>query len=143
MIGTFASATDLPDIAAPDIEYALLAPLFIISGAAVLGVIVEAFWPRKSRFPVQAGIAVVGIIAALVDTVWVFQEELDVVEGSRLARGTIAAEGALAIDGPGVIGWGLLLVFGLLSMLLFAERRLEGGLSGFTGRAADAPGSAA
>src|SRR5215203_475358 len=103
MIATYASATDLPDIAAPDIEYALLAPLFIIAGAAVLGVIVEAFWPRKSRFLVQAGIAVVGIVAALADTVWVFQD-LDVVEGSRLARGTIGAEGALAIDGPGVIG---------------------------------------
>ncbi len=143
MIDTFAAATDLPPISAPDIEYALLAPLFIISGAAVLGVIVEAFWPRKSRFVVQAGIAIVGIVAALVDTVWVFQEELKVVDGSHLARGQVAAEGALAVDGPGVFTWGILLIFGLLSMFLFAERRLEGGLSGFTGRAADAPGSAA
>ena len=98
MISTLASATDLPDIAAPKIEYALLAPLFIIAGAAVLGVVVEAFWPRASRFVVQAGIAVVGIVAALADTVWVFQD-LDVVDSSRLARGTVAAEGALAIDG--------------------------------------------
>jgi NADH-quinone oxidoreductase subunit N len=142
MIATYAAATDLPPISAPDIEYALLAPLFIIAGAAVLGVIVEAFWPRSSRFLVQTAIAVVGIVAAFADTVWVFQD-LDVIDGSRLARGQIAAEGALAIDGPGVFAWGILLIFGLMSMLLFAERRLEGGLSGFTGRAADAPGSAA
>lgn len=142
MITTYASATDLPDIAAPHIEYALLAPLFIIAGAAVLGVIVEAFWPRKSRFAVQAVIAIVGIIAAIADTVWVFQD-LDVVEGSQLARGQVVAEGALSIDGPGVFAWGILLIFALLSMLLFAERHLEGGLTGFTGRAADAPGSAA
>ena len=142
MISTYASATDLPDISAPHIEYALLAPLFIVTGAAVLGVIVEAFWPRKSRFLVQAVIAVVGIVAAFADTVWVFQD-LDVVDGSPLGRGKIAAEGALAIDGPGVLAWGMLLIFGLLSVLLFAERRLEGGLSAFTGRAADAPGSAA
>lgn len=142
MIYTIASAADLPKISAPEIEYALLAPLFIVAGAAVLGVIVEAFWPRKSRFAVQAGIAVVGIVAAFADTVWVFQD-LDVVKGSNLARGKVAAEGALAVDGPGVFTWGILLIFGFLSMLLFAERRLEGGLSGFTGRAADAPGSAA
>ena len=89
----------------------------------------------------QAGIAVVGIVAALVDTVWVFQDLI--VDGSHSHAAQIAAEGALAVDGPGVFTWGILLIFGLLSMLLFAERRLEGGLSGFTGRAADAPGSAA
>jgi NADH-quinone oxidoreductase subunit N len=142
MTATHILTADLPPISAPEIEYALLAPLFIVSGAAVLGVIVEAFWPRKSRFAAQAIIAIVGIIAALVDTVWVFQD-LEVVEGGGLARGKIAAEGALSIDGPGVFAWGILLIFALMSMLLFAERRLEGGLSAFTGRAADAPGSGA
>ena len=60
-----------------------------------------------------------------------------------MGRGQVAAEGALSIDGPGVFAWGILLIFALLSTLLFAERRLDGGLSSFTGRAADAPGSAA
>jgi NADH-quinone oxidoreductase subunit N len=142
MIAIRAITANPPPISAPHIEYALLAPLFIITGAAVLGVIVEAFWPRKSRFLAQTVLAIVGIVAALADTVWVFRD-LHVVDGALLARGQIAAEGALSIDGPGVFGWGILLVFALMSMLLFAERRLEGGLSAFTGRAADAPGSAA
>ncbi|AXT83914.1 NADH-quinone oxidoreductase subunit NuoN [Aeromicrobium sp. A1-2] len=142
MIASYVTATDMPPISAPHIEYALLAPLFIIAGAAVLGVVVEAFWPRSTRFLAQTILAVVAIIAAFGDTIWVFQD-LDVIEGGRLARGTVAAEGSLAIDGPGVFAWGILLIFGLMSMLLFAERRLEGGLSAFTGRAADAPGSAA
>ncbi|AWB93509.1 NADH-quinone oxidoreductase subunit NuoN [Aeromicrobium chenweiae] len=136
------TATDLPPISSPDIEYALLGPLFIIAGTAVLGVLVESFWPRASRFRTQVVLAVVGIVAALADTVWVYTD-LDTVDADLVARGKIAAEGALSIDGPGVFAWGILLVFGLLSMLLFAERRLEGGLSAFTGRAADAPGSAA
>lgn len=140
-VAGFASA-ELPPIDAPSIEYSLLAPLFIVTGAAVLGVIIEAFWPRPTRFVVQALLAVVGIVAALVSTVIVYTD-LDRVEASLQARGQIAAEGALSIDGPGVFTWGILLVFGLLSMMLFAERRLEGGLSSFTGRAADAPGSAA
>ena len=131
-------AAELPPLDAPSIEYSMLAPLFIITGVAVLGVIVEAVWPRTTRFTAQAILAVVGVIAALVDTVWVYQH-LDKVDDPELARGLIGAEGALSIDGPGVFTWGILLVFALMSMLLFAERRLEGGLSAFTGRAADAP----
>ncbi len=138
---SFLSA-ELPPIPAPDIEYSLIAPLLIIAGAAILGVLVEAFWARASRFTVQAVLAVVAIIAALADTVWVFTD-LDRIDAPLQARGQVATEGALSVDGPGVFTWGILLIFGLLSMLLFAERRLEGGLSSFTGRAADAPGSPA
>ena len=135
-------SAELPPIPAPEIEYSLLAPLMIIAGAAIVGVLVEAFWPRASRFAAQTVLACVAIIAALADTVWVYTD-LDPIESALTARGQIAAEGALSVDGPGVFAWGILLVFGLLSMLLFAERRLEGGLSAFTGRAADAPGSPA
>ncbi len=131
----------LPPISGPSIEYSLLAPLFIIAGVAALGIVVEAFWPRSSRFAVQAVLSIVGIIAALADTVWVYQH-LHEINGAHLARGQIGAEGAVSVDGPGVLTWGLLLLFGLMCLLLFAERRLEGGLSSFTGRAADAPGSA-
>ncbi len=130
-----------PPIDAPTIEYALLLPLFIVAGAAVIGVAIEAFWPRRTRFGVQAVVAIVAIAAALAATIWV-ATDLTIVEGDVLARGTIAAEGALSIDGPAVFTWGLLLVFGLLSVMLFAERSVEGGVSAFTGRAADAPGSA-
>ncbi|MET0929982.1 MAG: NADH-quinone oxidoreductase subunit NuoN, partial [Aeromicrobium sp.] len=79
---------------------------------------------------------------ALADTVWVYTD-LDRIDAPLQARGQVAAEGAITVDGPGVFTWGILLVFALMSMLLFAERRLEGGLSAFAGRAADAPGSAA
>lgn len=131
---------DVPDIPSPTVEYALLAPLLIVTGVAVLGVVLEAVLPRGRRFVPQAVLAVVGIVVALADTVWVYRA-LDPVESTRAGRGEIGVEGAVSLDGPGVYTWGILLVFGLLSMLLFAERRLEGGLSAFTGRAADAPGS--
>ena len=132
---------ELPPISGPDIEYALIAPILIITAAAVIGTLVEAFVPRRWRFEIQALIAVVGVVAALVDTVVVYQS-LDTIDNAQTARGQISTEGALSVDGPGVFTWGLLLVFALLSFLLFAERRLDGGLSAFTGRAADAPGSA-
>lgn len=138
----FAGKADLPPIPAPDIEFSLIAPMLIISGVAIVGVIIEAFWPRASRFQAQVVLAVVGIVAAFADTVWVYND-LDRVDADLVARGKVAGEGALSVDGPGVFTWGILLIFALLSMLLFAERKLEGGLSQFTGRAADAPGSPA
>jgi len=131
---------DLPDIPAPELEYALLAPLFIVAGGAVLGVVVEAVAPRSRRFAIQVVLALVTTVAALVDTVFVYTD-LDLVDVDRVARGQVGGEGALSLDGPGVFTWGMLLVFGVLSVLLFAERQLDGGLSSFTGRAADAPGS--
>jgi NADH-quinone oxidoreductase subunit N len=131
---------DLPPITGPSVEYDLIAPILIITAAAVIGTVVEAVVPRAQRFPVQAAVAVIGVVAALVDTVVVY-DALDVVKGGPTARGQISTEGALAVDGPSVVTWGILLVFALMSFLLFAERRLEGGLSAFTGRAADPPGS--
>ncbi|HSI26938.1 MAG TPA: NADH-quinone oxidoreductase subunit NuoN [Aeromicrobium sp.] len=126
-------------IAAPHVEYALIAPILIVSGGAVLATLVEALLPRRGRFAAQAGLAAATVVAALIDTVWVYRS-LDAI--GDLGRGQISTEGALAVDGPGVLTWGFVLVFALLSVAMFAERRLEGGLSAFTGRAADAPGSA-
>ena len=39
------------DFTAPSIEYSVLAPMLIVFGAAVLGVLIEAFVPRHSRGP--------------------------------------------------------------------------------------------
>lgn len=128
------------DIPAPVLEWDLIAPLMVLGAVAVVGVLLEAFVPRGPRFVVQASVAIGGVVAALGTTIWT-ATRTDVLDGDVLARGQVAAEGALSVDGPSLFTWGLLLVLALLSMLLFAERRLGGGLSAFTGRAADAPGS--
>ena len=52
-------------------------------------------------------------------------------------------EGTLALDGPTVFLWGVLLIFGIGGVLLFAERHLEGGVSAFAGQAAALPGTEA
>src|SRR5690625_453362 len=128
-------------IPTPDLEYSLLAPLMIVVGVAVIGVLIEAFWPRKGRFALQAAVAFAGLLAAAIDTVWVGMH-LSAVDGDLAAHGQIGGEGSLAFDGPAILTWGLLLIFGMLSIMLFAERTRDGGLSGFTGRAGDPPGSA-
>src|SRR5699024_3639243 len=97
--------------------------------------------PRRARFTAQVAVALGGLVAALGCTIWVAFDMVGA-EGDVTARGQVAAEGALAIDGPSVFLWGLLLLFGLTAMMLFSERRVEGGLTAFTGQAASPPGSA-
>lgn len=128
-------------IPAPSIDYALISPLLIVFGVAVVGVLVEAFAPRRLRIWIQPAVAATGALAALVVAIIVYIS-LDSV-GDGAGRGDVTAEGAIAVDGPGVVTWLALTLFAVLSFGLFAERRLEHGLSPFTGRAADAPGSAA
>jgi NADH-quinone oxidoreductase subunit N len=131
----------MPEFEAPSIAYAELWPLFAVFGTACLGVLVEGFWPREGRWRVQALIATAGLVAALVGTGLIGSGLSPVADGA--ARGLITTGGTLVIDGPTVYLWGLVLVFAVGGVALFAERRLESGVSAFAGQAAALPGTAA
>ena len=109
----------------PQIEYAQLWPMLLVFGVACAGVLVEAFLPRAARYAVQSLLTLAGLVAALVGTCLVAADLPTLGDGA--ARGLIAAEGTIAVDGPSVFLWGLVLVFAIGGVLLFAERRLEGG----------------
>ena len=126
---------------APSIEYSLLSPLLIIAGVAVTGVLVEAYAPRHLRYIIQTLLALGGVVAAFVATLLVAGELQERAGGA--AYGSIAAAGAVAVDGPSVFFWGTLLALSLISVLLFAERHLEGGVLSFAGQAAALPGTEA
>ena len=86
---------------APTIEYFTVSPILIVLGVAVLGVLVEAFVPRRRRYLVQVVLALVGIIAAIVTSVMIF---LDLNPGSANPKsGEVVAMGALAVDGPALV----------------------------------------
>ena len=126
---------------APTIEYFTVSPILIVLGVAVIGVLIEAFAPRPSRYVAQVAVALVGLLAAFVMAAIVF-ERLD--PGTSDPKvGKVVAEGALAVDGPAVFCWLLVLVLAVLSVLLFAERDLEGGVLAFAGQAAALPGTEA
>jgi len=128
----------------PTIEYAQLWPMLVVFGVACLGVVVEAFVPRERRYLTQAGLAVVGLVVALGGSIRVGTDLGKLTSaGDVVARGKLAAEGTLAVDGPSVFIWGLVLVFAIGGVLLFAERRLEAGVSAFAGQAAALPGTEA
>ncbi len=116
---------------APSIEYGRLTPMLIIFGAAVAGVVVEAFAPSSRRYGIQLGICISGVAAALIAVI--------ALAGTR----EVAMVGAVVVDGPALLMQGTILVVGLLALLLIAERNPTGGLAGFTPQAATVPGSAA
>lgn len=127
-------------IEAPSIEYGQLSPILIVLGVAVLGVLVEAFLPRRARYATQLALALGGQLAALGAVVWVHTDLGD-------SSGNSAAAGSLVVDRPALFLQGLLLLIGILGVLLIAERRIdaggESGLDAFTPQAAAVPGSLA
>ncbi|CAN5125063.1 NADH-quinone oxidoreductase subunit NuoN [soil metagenome] len=114
------------------IEYRALSPVLIVLGAAVLGVVVEAFAASVHRYRLQVIVASAALMAALVAVV-----------ASAGTRQT-AMMGAVAIDGVTLFAQGAILLIGLSTVPLIAERRRHGNaaeLAAFTPQASAAPGS--
>ncbi|MER5812532.1 NADH-quinone oxidoreductase subunit NuoN [Streptomyces sp. NPDC002033] len=127
-------------IPAPHIEYAQLAPTLIVVGAAVLGVLVEAFVPRKSRYYAQVFLSVIALAAAFAAVVAL------AAGGYGSTKAHIAAMGAIAVDGPALFLQGTILLASVVAVFTFAERRLDPAAHGnrvdsFAAQAASVPGS--
>nr|WP_093617212.1 NADH-quinone oxidoreductase subunit NuoN [Streptomyces indicus] len=135
-----AAAEPVAKIDSPQIEYSLIAPTLIVIGAAVLGILVEAFVPRRSRYYVQLFLSVVALVSAFAAVVAL------AADGRGTTESGIAAMGALAVDGPALFLQGTILLAGLVSVFTFAERRLDPEAHGnrvdsFAAQAASVPGS--
>ena len=117
------------DITSPEIAYAEIAPLLLVFGAALIGVLIEAFAPRGSRRALQIAVSCLGLLGALVATV--------------LLAGTneLVYNKAIAIDGPALFLQGTLAVLGLVAVLLLSERALDSSGGAVVARAAVLPGS--
>ncbi len=122
----------------PHIAYGRISPLLIVFTVALVGVVVEAFVPRAHRYLAQAALSILGLLAAFVAVIVVATQVHSVTGG---ARGAVEAEGAIAVDGPSLFLWGALLALSTVSVMLVAERQLEGGVSAFAGQAAAIPGT--
>nr|WP_202508168.1 NADH-quinone oxidoreductase subunit NuoN [Streptomyces sp. SID1046] len=127
-------------IPAPTIEYAQLAPTLIVVGAAVLGILVEAFVPRKARYYTQVFLAVAALASAFAAVVGL------AAGGYGSGKAHIAAMGAIAVDGPALFLQGTILLASIVAVFTFAERRLDPAAHGnrvdsFASQAASVPGS--
>lgn len=119
------------EIVAPTLEYRLLAPLILVLVGACLSVLVESTSRRGPRYGAQLIVSAVTLVASL----------LMLARNWHIGNTQIGAEGSVAVDGPTYFAWGALLLFGLLTALLFAERKVSDGLSQFTPMGSAVPGS--
>jgi NADH-quinone oxidoreductase subunit N len=137
-----AAGGPLTKFQAPKIEYAQLSPTLIVIGAALVAVLVEAFVPRKVRYHVQVFVAAVALVAG-------FAAVLALAAGGyATTKAHIAAMGAIAVDGPALFLQGTILLAALVSLFIFAERRLDPEAHGrrvdsFAAQAAAVPGGEA
>lgn len=103
----------------PKIEYAQLSPTLIVLGAAVIGILLEAFLPRKLRYGAQLVLSALGLVGAFAAVLGL------AISGHATTKAAVAGMGAIAVDGPTLFLQGTILLVGLVSVFVFAERRLE------------------
>ncbi|HVE63084.1 MAG TPA: NADH-quinone oxidoreductase subunit NuoN [Mycobacteriales bacterium] len=106
------------DIPAPDISYRSLAPVLVVAGVALLGVLIEAFADRDARRSLQVPVALAGLLGSLIFLVRLWP--------TTRGTGEIVAEGAIALDGPAVFLQGTIVLLAAASMLLLGERGSPG-----------------
>lgn len=132
----------------PSIEYFLLCPTLIVFGVATVGILVEAFLPRRIRYSAQVTLALAGLVAAFVAVV--------AVSRSVPSSGRAVVLGAVAVDRPALYMQGTVLLVAVLAVVFMAERSLtkashkatvasgvggSGGLDSFTPQASAVPDS--
>ncbi|WP_092603712.1 NADH-quinone oxidoreductase subunit NuoN [Actinopolyspora xinjiangensis] len=128
----------------PPIAYAAVAPVLIVLVAACLGVLVEAFVPRRQRWAVQVALSLLTVVCAGAALI---RHAREINTGGTTFADTVAV-------GPATLFlWGTLLALALGAILLIADRSIEPGgafvaetnaASGGTAsrHPADAPGAA-
>ena len=123
--------TNLPaEFQAAQVDYKAIAPMLVVFGGAIIGVLIEAFAPRTMRYAAQVTVAIASLVAALVVLVTVSVD----------AQG-ITLERAVVIDGPALFLQGAILLMSILGVLTMAERFGGEGADAFTPAGAAVPGS--
>lgn len=118
---------------APAIEWAALSPVLVLVGAAIIGILLAAFAPRRARRPWQVFIALAAPIVALVLVVWRWTA---VVDGGE----QVLVAGQLAEDGPALAIQMILCVVAVIAFAVMASR-LPSGEDAFAPQGASSPGT--
>jgi NADH-quinone oxidoreductase subunit N len=117
----------------PLIDWAALGPILIVLGAGAVGIVVESFVRAPAaRRTAQIGLTLFALLAALAYAVayWVALE----------GPGVEAVDMLVVLDRQALLWQSVLLIFGILSILLFADRT-RAGETPFVPLAASPPGS--
>ena len=115
-------AAPVEHITTPSVAYGALSPIFIVLGAALLGVLAEVVVPRAERFAVQVGIAIAGLVASVIAVALLHGTSIT----TPSPKGTNSSfAGALAVDPAGLFIQGTILVLAVMAVLLMAERSVD------------------
>ena len=109
---------------APTLDYLALAPILVVLGGALIGVLIEAFAPRAARASSQLFITLASLVTALAFIV-----------RNHSKYSVTAAMGSVAIDGAGILLQASILIIAIISVFLLADQE------NFTALAAAIPGS--
>ena len=117
----------------PDIDWIGFLPVMIVLGAAVVGVLIEAFVRRPTvRHPIQVTLGIGAALASASAAAWLMVDRDGA--GSRIA-GTL-----FVLDRFSLVWQVMIAVFAALGIVLFASR--NNGQDAFTPLGSAAPGSA-
>ena len=127
------------------VEYQALAPIIILLASGVLSVLVEAFIPRTFRRPIQLVLVLSSIVLAFAYVV-INASALVIVDpstsgGQIKGMRELAASGSVAIDGPGMVIQGIILLVSFVAALLLAEANVDPQGDAFASRSSTLPGS--
>ena len=111
-------------LTAPVLSYSLLAPMLIVFGGAVAGVLVEAFLARAQRAAVQLTLSVGTLLLAL-QQLWRIRD----------LSSTTAAVNSVTIDKAGIFLQATVVLLALVAVLLIADQ------DNFVAQASAVPGS--
>ena len=115
---------------APDINYQALLPMIIVFVGGLIGVMVEGFVGRKSRYAIQVPLSVATLVLAFVALVLLGRDN----------QGLTAAE-TVAVDGPALLLQGLILALAAVGVLAMSERLGGDQADAFTQAGMSIPGS--
>ncbi len=111
-------------ITAPSVAYGALLPVFIVLGAALVGVLVEAVVPRAERFNVQVGVTLLGLLGSIIAIAALHNTTTT----TPSPKGTnMPFAGSLAVDKTGLFIQGTIVVLAIMAALLMAERSVDVG----------------
>ena len=124
----------------PQVDWALMAPVLVVLGAAVVGVLLEAFLPAAARRTAQVSLALAATVGALVSIGWSWHrlhgadattlyamttnvhQMTDNKDLANQALGAGAPLGSLVVDGLTLVSQAIVVVVALLSVIVMADR---------------------
>ncbi|UKJ63925.1 NADH-quinone oxidoreductase subunit NuoN [Cellulosimicrobium cellulans] len=124
---------------APTVDWLYLAPILVVLGAGVVGVLIEAFVPARLRRTTQVVLALLATAAAFALVVVLWRDPA--VQGSDGAPyGVRVLGGSMVIDPFGLAIQGIVVLLAFLAILVIADKTSTG-QDAFAPSAAAVPGS--